>query len=149
MLNSEYYRHSLESEVLSASPVELVCILYRAAIDSIVQARVHLRDGEIESRSRSISKASAIITELATSLDTGAAGNVGRSLAELYDYLQRRLTEANLKQADEPLAEAEKLLSTLLDGWMNCSSEPGAEELDIPLPVYTEVAEYTPVAYTY
>ncbi len=149
MLNSEYYRHSLESEVLSASPVELIRILYRAAIDSVVQARVYLRDGEIEGRSRSISKASAIITELATSLDTSAGGDVGRSLAELYDYLQRSLTEANLKQADEPLAECEILLSTLLDGWMQCSLEAGAEELDIPLPAYAEAAEYAPVAYSY
>jgi hypothetical protein len=43
----------------------------------------------------------------------------------------------------------EKLLLTLLDGWMNCSSEPGAEEQGVPLPAYTEAAEYRPVAYSY
>jgi flagellin-specific chaperone FliS len=31
--------------------------------------------------------------------------------------MQARLLEANAKQIDEPLAEVQKLLSTLLEGW--------------------------------
>jgi flagellin-specific chaperone FliS len=42
---------------------------------------------------------------------------VAASLAELYVYIHKRLGDANIEQSDVPLAEAEKLLNTLLEAW--------------------------------
>jgi flagellar protein FliS len=107
----------LESKILAAEPLELVRLLYRAAGDSVRRARAHLAAGRIAERSREISRALAILSELTTGLDHARGGTLSRSLAELYDYLQRRLLEANLRQKAEPLAEAESLLATLLEAW--------------------------------
>ncbi|HTS26705.1 MAG TPA: flagellar export chaperone FliS [Bryobacteraceae bacterium] len=107
----------LESRVLSASPVELVRMLYQSADQGVKNARRHLAAGDIAARARSISHVSAVLIELVTSLDHERGGAISTSLAQLYDYMLRRLTEANLQQTDPPLAEVERLLGTLLEGW--------------------------------
>ena len=107
----------LESQVLSADPLELVRLLYRAARDATRSASAHLAAGRIAERSHQIVKAHAILSQLSVSLDHTCGGTLSHSLAELYDYLQRRLLEANLRQKAEPLVEVESLLATLLEGW--------------------------------
>lgn len=107
----------LESRILSADPTELICLLYRAAVSEVREARRHLQEKDIQSRSKSISKAQAILTELTISLDRKRGGQIAERLAQLYDYMMRRITEANFKQTDEPLAETLGLLLTLLEGW--------------------------------
>ena len=52
------------------------------------------------------------------SLDHEQGGQISRSLASLYSYMQERLIEANSKQAAPPLMEVEQLLSTLLEAWI-------------------------------
>ena len=119
---SNPYDAYLESTILSADPVELIRIAYKAALDAVGQARRCLRQGDIAGRSRTISRASAILTELMLAVDRQSGGPLGRNLVELYDYMQRRLIEANVEQADSPLAEVGRLLSTLLEGWMHCQA---------------------------
>jgi len=107
----------LESRILSADPIELVNLLYQACTAAVRQAREHLASGDIAARSRSITKASEIVIELTTSLDHERGGEISQRLAQLYDYILRRLTEANFQQADAPLAEVLGLLSTLSEAW--------------------------------
>jgi flagellar protein FliS len=116
MANTRYEDY-LKSEIFSADPIKLVTILYRAGIDAIGAAREHLRAGAVRDRSRQITRAWKIIHELARSLDREKGGEISGSLAGLYAYMQTRLMEANAKQIDEPLAEVQNLLATLLEGW--------------------------------
>lgn len=99
-----------ENRILSASPVELVRILYNAAVRAVYNARESLRAGDILSRSREISKAQVILLELATSVDPSKGKEVAERLLALYDYMQARLMEANAEQKDGPLAEVDHLL---------------------------------------
>ncbi len=107
----------LESRILSANPTELICMLYQAAISELREARRHLEAKDVRSRSLCISKAHAILVELTIVLDRKKGGQIAERLAHLYDYMMRRITEANFKQTDGPLAETLGLLSTLLEGW--------------------------------
>jgi flagellar protein FliS len=107
----------LETEILEADEIRLVQILYRTCLDSVRRARVHLEKGEIVARSRQITKASEILNELALSVNHETGGALSRGLVELYTYQLHLLQQANLNQADPPLAEAERLLQTLLEGW--------------------------------
>jgi flagellar secretion chaperone FliS len=111
------YQNYQTEEVLGADPVKLVTILYRAAIDAVGAARRYLANGSIRERSRQITKAFEIIGELRSSLDYQRGAEISRSLAPLYVYMQQRLLHANCQQTDLPLAEVEKLLATLLEGW--------------------------------
>jgi len=106
---------------LSASPVELVRILYTAAARAVQTARESLQAGDIASRSREISKAQVILIELASSVDSAKGKDIGERLLALYDYMQTRLAEANAEQKDGPLAEVSHLLGTLQEAWSRCA----------------------------
>ncbi len=116
------YEKYREGEILAADPLELVELLYRAAIQSISNAREYLRAGQIRERSDAISKAGAILNELMQSLDHDKGGEISKNLVELYDYIQRQLLKANMEQTETPLTEVNKLLETLLEGWQACSA---------------------------
>jgi flagellar protein FliS len=107
----------LESRIESAEPVQLIRLLYQGALAAVREARQHLAAGEIAARSRAVSKAFEILTELTVSLDRERGGEIAVRLAQLYDYIQRRLLEANARQQDEPLAEVLGLLTTLAEAW--------------------------------
>ena len=118
-----------ENGVMSADPVELVRMLYRGGIEAVEKARQHLREGDIAARSGQITRAGAIIAHLTFSVNRDVDPAMGANLVELYDYMQRQLLRANLEQADRPLAEVGRLLSTLLEGFAACGPvEAGAAE---------------------
>jgi flagellar protein FliS len=122
----------LESRVLSASPLELICMLYQCALDSVRDARRHLAAGDIAARSRSVCRALGAISELDGSLNHTEGGAISRNLGELYQYIRQRLTEANLRQNDAALAEVESLLTTLSEAWKAASVPPAQARSTMP-----------------
>jgi flagellar protein FliS len=127
-MRTKAYQNYFEDEVLSADPVRLVQLLYRGAIDSIERARRCLAEGDIRGRSRAITKCHKILVELSTALDHSRGAEVSRGLAELYDYMMRRLIQANATQTDAPLAEIERLLLTLEEAWRQCPAPASTAE---------------------
>lgn len=124
----------LESRIETANPIELVRLLYQGATSAVRDARRHLAAGEIGARCRCISRAYAILTELTVSLDRSAGGDLSLRLTCLYDYMQRRLLEANFQQADPPLVEVLGLLTTLGEAWdgIQVTVEPTVEPAQSP-----------------
>ena len=116
----------LESRVLSADPTELVRLLYQAATRAVRNARQQLAAGEIAARARSITWACEILIELTGSLDHARGGEISRRLALLYDYMIRKLIEANFRQSDALLGEVLGLLSTLSEAWDGLKEQEGA-----------------------
>jgi len=132
-MSIQAYKNQQDWDILGASPLELVRALYRGAIQAVRLARTSLASGQIRERSKAITKACAIIQELTVCLDKEAGGEVAVNLAELYVYIHRRLGDANIEQSDAPLAECERLLSTLLEAWSQIANveleEPTGEPL--------------------
>jgi flagellar secretion chaperone FliS len=116
----------LETRVLTADPVELIGLLYQRALDVIGDARRYLEAGDIAGRGRAISKAVAILGELNNSLDHKVGGQLSANLEQLYRYMMMRLTQANVRKADTPLAEVESLLTTLAQAWKQVEREHAA-----------------------
>ena len=136
----------LESRVLTADPIELVNLLYRACTEAVLEARRHLAEGRIAELSRQINQACAILIELAASLDHERGGEISQRLALLYDYMQRRLLEANMQQADAPLADVLGLLATLSEAWVAVQKheeKPAADSQRTQQPV-AESGRYSP-----
>jgi flagellar protein FliS len=133
----------LEERILSADPVELIHMLYEAAISAVGDARRHLAERQILARARSISKAGNILMELNTSLDLEHGGEFSVRLSQLYGYMYRQLVRANLQQSDEALAEVERLFGTLLDGWagVKASLQPQPEKPREPAWMLPQFAE--------
>jgi flagellar protein FliS len=133
----------LESRILSASPLELINILYEHATIEIQEARQSLARGDVAARSRSISKAIAIIGELRSSLDHEAGGEIASNLGRLYRYMCVRLTAGNLNQSDAPLAEVERLLGSVGIAWRAITPISGKDRSSDP---WLEPAGHIPVA---
>jgi flagellar protein FliS len=124
----------LENRVLSADPLELIRLLYGHAIDSIQSARRSFAAGEIAARSKAICAAIAAVTELELSLDHTKGDTISRNLAALYQYVRQRLTQANLQQKPELLAEAESLLATLAEAWRPAAGKSEGVPRHEPMP---------------
>ncbi len=122
-MSIQAYKNQQDCDILGASPLELVRVLYRGAIDSVRTARSHMAAGRIRERSAAITKACAIVQELTISLNREAGGELAANLAELYVYIHRRLGDANIEQAEAPLAEVERLLGMLLDAWIELEAQ--------------------------
>jgi flagellar secretion chaperone FliS len=107
----------LEQQILSASPLELVVLSYRTATQAVRDARRFLAEKNIRQRVRSINLAHAVLGELYRALDSAAGGDIAAELGRLYDYMMRKLLEANFHQSDAPLAEVLTLLCELMEAW--------------------------------
>lgn len=123
----------LENRILTADPVELIQILYEHAIKFVQEARGALAAGDIVGRSKAISRTIGILGELEGSLDKEAGGSIGQNLAALYRYMRTRLTVANLKQEDGPLAEVETLMQTLGGAWKTIGRGPANVQASDPM----------------
>jgi flagellar secretion chaperone FliS len=109
--------------VKTANPMQLIVILYDAAITCLQEAREHIERKNIEGRVRSVNKSISIISELQSSLNLKAGGDIARSLDRLYDYMKMRIFEANSKQIAQPLSETESLLENLRSAWRELSEQ--------------------------
>ena len=151
-MSNQAHSAYLESRILTADPIELIRLMYQAAIGEVRSARQHLANRDIRSRSQAISKAAAILTELTVALDRKAGGEYAERLADLYGYMMRKLAEANFQQRDEPMVEVLGLLSTLLEGWegVQCLlvSKPAARTQAGPWTTAQE-STYTPQAWSF
>ena len=124
------YQNYFANQVQTASPEQILIMLYDGAIRFLRQARQAMDDedriGMLEKKSRAV----AIITELANSLDFENGGEVAENLDGLYWYMSRELMRANGQEGAEALEASENILEELRDGWVQAieANRPEAEE---------------------
>ncbi len=115
---SAYTKIGTESGVIGADPHMLISLLFKGALLAIANAKSEVLRKETAAKGKSISKAIAIIGEgLNASLDKNVGGDLAQNLASLYDYMARRLVEANLKNDVAALDEVARLLAELAGAW--------------------------------
>jgi flagellar protein FliS len=106
------------------SPLELVVMLYDGAIRFIGEAQAAADQNDVAGRTRAVSRALAIVTELQNRLQMDEGGDVARELDRLYSYMTARLLDSNVKRDRRALDEVRRLLSTVRDGWAQAGA-PG------------------------
>ncbi|OAM88599.1 flagellar export chaperone FliS [Termitidicoccus mucosus] len=111
-----------KQSILTASPGQLVLMLYDGALRFMAQAREafslpreDLR--RIEHINSALLRSQAILEELRSNLDLERGGEFAANLSRLYDYYIRRLHEANLRKEETPVIEIEKFVRDLRDAW--------------------------------
>ncbi|WP_280566598.1 flagellar export chaperone FliS [Chromohalobacter sp. 296-RDG] len=113
-----YARVGVESGVMSASPHQLIVMLFDGAQASIRAAKMHMEDGNISAKGQAISKALNIVNNgLAAALDHERGGELSERLGSLYDYIARLLLRANLRNDQVALDEAAHLLEDIGSAW--------------------------------
>lgn len=123
-----YARVGVESGVMSASPHQLITLLFDGAQSAIRTARLHLQDGRAAEKGAAISKALDIVNNgLKAALDLERGGELAERLAALYDYVARLLLAANLYNDDERLRQAAELLENIGSAWRDIDPRHSAE----------------------
>lgn len=113
-----YANVDLETGIASASPHKLIVMLYDGALVALRTAKANMVAGNIPAKGVAISKAITIIDNgLRVSLDKTAGGTIAENLDALYDYMSRRLFQANLHNDVAIIDEVHNLLADLRGAW--------------------------------
>lgn len=123
-----YAKVGVESGVLSASPHQLIVLLFDGLLAAIRAARLHMENGNVAEKGKSISKALDILNQgLLAALDREKGGEVAGNLASLYEYCASLLLKANLHNDPRALDEAARLLGEIGAAWREIG-QAGREE---------------------
>jgi len=126
-LAGAYRQIGVETGVPSASPHQLVTMLFQGFNDAIALARTTMQLGQIESKGRAIVRAARIVDEgLKAALDVQAGGKLAEDLMALYSYVTMRLTQANLHNDAQALDECVRLMETLRSAWVAIGPDAAA-----------------------
>lgn len=102
------------NSVTTALPQDLTLMLYEGLIKFSMLAKRNIENGSIQEKNTNIQKAQAIISELQLTLNQSIA--LSKDLNILYDFMQSRLIDANIKNdlvaIDEVIVFAEEFRET-------------------------------------
>jgi flagellar secretion chaperone FliS len=135
MVANSYARTYRANAVLTASPGQLVLMLYDGALKALALATQafeetpanHSRFAVINHQ---LLKAQRILAELQGGLNMEEGGDFAQTMNRLYDYYNRRLFEANLRKQPDPVREVEGLLREVRNAWAEML---GKNDLTTPL----------------
>ncbi len=114
---AQYQKIDRESAVNGASPFQLIQMLMHGALQRLDLAREAMVEKDFAVKGEMLGKATSIIGGLQASLDKAQAPELCETLDGLYDYMQRRLLEANMKNDPALIDEVHGLLATVKTGW--------------------------------
>jgi flagellar protein FliS len=113
-----------EAAVLTASPVQLVVMLYDGVERFLRQAEVVMEEGGVAQAHDRMQRGEAIIDELLRTLDK-SAGEVAERLEAIYVFCKRLMMEARLEKDPSKLAKVRSLMAELRESWAELA-ESGA-----------------------
>ncbi|MCR5267223.1 MAG: flagellar export chaperone FliS [Lachnospiraceae bacterium] len=103
------------NKILTATPAELTLMLYDGAIKFCNIAILGIEQGSIQKAHDNIMKVQRIIEEFQITLNFDYA--IANDYNNVYNYLIKRLREANMTKNKAVLEEVSKHLHTLRDAW--------------------------------
>ena len=109
------YNAYKQNSVTTASPGELTLMLYNGCLKFLGKAKVAVGEKNIEEKNYNIQRAQAIIAELMSTLNMDY--DISKQILPLYEYINRRLVEANIKNDLAIIDEVEGLVTEFRDTW--------------------------------
>lgn len=105
------------TEAQSASPMQLVVMLYDGALRYLNDAKAAQATNDRRRRAQALRRVAAIIAECHATLDLERGGSLASELDRLYSYMSARLLDVTVKRDTTAVDELYKLMSTLRDAW--------------------------------
>ena len=110
-----YAKVGLETQVLTASPEELITIMLEATQSCVMKARLYFQNGDIAKRGENISKAISII-------DSGLIPGIDDSAGEVAKNMSQQLLLASVNQQESHLDVVEKMLDDITGAWKTATA---------------------------
>ena len=120
---AQYAQQYQQTQILTSSRVQIVVLLYDAAIQSIELTRRAIETNNLPDKARFIGRAISIVGELDSVLDYEQGGDIAKSLHRLYDYVLSELVEANAKHMSARLDGPARCLMTLREAWREVAAQ--------------------------
>ena len=113
----QYHKVNTQTSIVDADPHRLIQLLLDGALErmSIAKNRIQARD--FEGKNKFLNKAIEIVGGLRGFLDFEKGGQLAAQLEALYDYIERRLFEANVRNDSAMIDECYGLLLQVKSGW--------------------------------
>jgi len=105
-----------QTEVKVSDRVQIITMLYDGALNFIGKAKEKLEVGDTLGKTHFIKKTSAIVKELANSLNMDG-GEIAINLRNLYDFVLESLIKAEINNSMDALCDAEKVMEILRGSW--------------------------------
>ncbi len=118
MMTSPYEKYR-QSSVQTATPAQLLIMLYDGAIRFARTAIDGISKQDYEKSNLNFGKAQNIVKELMITLDQ--TYEVSKGLYALYEYINYLLVEANVHKSQEKVEEAIGYLTELRETWLQAS----------------------------
>lgn len=115
----QYQKVNTHAQISEATPHRLVQLLMEGSLDRMAQAKGAIARGDVAQKGVMLGKAIDIIGGLREGLDKEKTDNPDEldRLDSLYDYMVRRLTQANLHSDPAIIDEVAQLMITVKSGW--------------------------------
>ncbi|MEC4025579.1 flagellar export chaperone FliS [Pseudomonas fulva] len=115
----QYQKVNSHAQISEATPHRLVQLLMEGALDRMAQAKGAISRGDVALKGLMLGKAVDIIGGLREGLDKDKAVDPDEldRLDSLYEYMARRLTQANIHSDPEVIDEVARLMITVKSGW--------------------------------
>lgn len=128
-MNITGYNQYKQNSAYTAQPEELTLMLYNGLVKFIMKAQYAISKKDLEGAHENIIKSQNIILEFMSTLDKKYEVSVNLML--LYDYMHRRLVEANVQKDTDILDEVLGFAKQLRDTWeqaMKLAKHPAKKE---------------------
>lgn len=127
-----YANIGVETGVIAASPHKLITMLFEGAQTAIALAKKYMAEGDIKNKGESITKAILIIDNgLRASLNKNVGGDLALNLDSLYEYMSRRLFEANTTNNPAILSEVHDLIEEIRSAWEQINPDRMAPQMSM------------------
>ena len=117
MVTNPYHQYQ-EANLETASQGKLLLMLYDGAIRFLMTSQLALEQQRWTDAHQANMRAQDIVNELMMSLNMEAGGDIANNLFRLYDYMNWRLVQANVKRDAAGLKEVVSLLRDLREAWV-------------------------------
>ena len=111
-----------EQSILTATPGQLVVMLYDGCLRFLHQAAFAMRDGDMAVSGNRLSRAEAIIDELLTTLDIEQGGAIASRLQGIYVFCNRQPIEARVQRDPALIEKVAELLGELRESWAQAAA---------------------------
>lgn len=130
------YASYRRTQIETATPGQLVVMLYEGAVRFLAVAETALGKGDWSTAHGALLRAQDIIGELRATLNP-EGGEIALKLDALYDYMLRRLIEANVRKDPVPVKEVMGYLQEMIPAWQEASKAQYAAETKVAAGVIT------------
>jgi flagellar secretion chaperone FliS len=115
MVTQQFHQVYKQNSVSTASPGELTLMLYNGCLKFLNKAKQAMNENNIQERNTNLQKAQRIIQELMMTLNQEY--EIAKQMMVMYEYMNRRLIEANIKNDISIVEEVEGFVTEFRDTW--------------------------------